>query len=86
MKVVIISSFKLEGKERKRGIKTEIFKKKREYSKFYDTFILFAIVFTSVSVSADISYIYLPVFLTVVFILLQLKRLVTKRVGEKKEG
>lgn len=72
-------------KEKKKKVKvTDKLKKERDYSKYIDRFILFMIVFTSVNVFADISYMALPIFLSVVFILIQFKRLVTKKVEVKK--
>lgn len=82
MKVVKIS---LLSEEKKKKIKftDRIKRKKRDYSNYIDGLILFLIVFTSMGVYGNIALITIPIFLTVIFVLLQFKRLVTKKVEVK---
>lgn len=71
-----------EGKKKKMKLSDKI-KSNRDYSTFRDGVILFLIVFTSFTVVADISYISVPIFLTVVYLLLQIKRLISNQVKKK---
>lgn len=81
MKVVKISLL-TEEKKKKMKISDKI-KSNRDYSTFRDAILLFLIGLTSLSVVSDISFISVPIFLTVIFLLLQIKRLVSKEVKKK---
>lgn len=82
MKVVKISLLAEEKRKKKMKI-TDRIKRKTDYSKYMDAFILFMIVFTSMGVYGNIYFITVPIAFIVIFVLLQMKRLVNKKVETK---
>lgn len=81
MKVVKIS---LLSEEKKKKMKiTDRIKRKKDYSGYIDGLILVLVILSSFNAIVSLEYIVIPIFLTVVFILLQFKRLVTKKVEMK---
>ncbi|GAH02187.1 unnamed protein product [marine sediment metagenome] len=74
----------LLAEQKKKKMKlTDRIKTKKDYSKYIDGFILFMIVFTSMGLYGNIYFIAVPIAFTVIFVLLQFKRLVNKKVEIK---